>query len=105
MSILVYPLIDTLRVFTIRALKGKSPLIADKNHIHHKLTRLGLNHASAVSILYFFNLSIISLQIFYQIYLGIQDETIIFFLQIGSAFGLISIVFLLRKSTKDKSNK
>ena len=36
MSILVYPLIDTIRVFTIRALKGVSPFLADRNHIHHQ---------------------------------------------------------------------
>ena len=96
MSILVYPLIDTLRVFTIRALKGKSPLIADKNHIHHKLTNLGLNHASAVSLLYLFNILIIALQIFYQIYLGVVDETLIFFLQLGSAFVLVGFIFLFK---------
>jgi len=33
MAILSYPLIDTLRVFTIRILNGKSPFLADKNHI------------------------------------------------------------------------
>ena len=100
MSILVYPLVDTLRVFSIRVFKGKSPLIADKNHIHHKLTNLGMNHVSAVSILYLYNLIIISLQIFYQIYFGIHDETLIFFLQIGSAFGLISFVLLMKPKNK-----
>ena len=35
MSILVYPLIDTLRVFILRIFKGNSPFKADKNHIHH----------------------------------------------------------------------
>jgi hypothetical protein len=44
MSILAYPLIDTLRVFILRASKGRSPFSADKNHIHHKLLSLGLSH-------------------------------------------------------------
>ena len=35
--IVLYPLIDLLRVFLIRISKGSSPFVADKNHIHHKL--------------------------------------------------------------------
>ena len=102
MSILVYPLIDTLRVFAIRTIKGKSPLIADKNHIHHRLTNLGMNHASAVGILYFFSILIIVLQFFYQLYLGVENDTIIFFLQLGSAFVLVGFIFLLKKSKNSK---
>ena len=37
MSILAYPLMDTIRVFAIRALKGTSPFSPDKNHVHHIL--------------------------------------------------------------------
>lgn len=39
-----YPLMDTLRIFVVRALQGRSPFSADKNHIHHRLLHLGLNH-------------------------------------------------------------
>ena len=105
MSILVYPLIDTLRVFTIRALKGKSPLIADKNHIHHKLTNSGMNHASAVCLLYIFSIVIIGLQFFYQIYLGVEDETLIFLLQLGSAFILVGLIFLFRNPEANKKTE
>lgn len=59
MAILVYPLIDTLRVFTMRALKGRSPFSADRNHLHHKLTDLGLNHKKTVIIIYSFNLLVV----------------------------------------------
>lgn len=38
------PLLDTVRVFTVRILKGLSPFHADKRHIHHKLLELGLTH-------------------------------------------------------------
>jgi UDP-GlcNAc:undecaprenyl-phosphate GlcNAc-1-phosphate transferase len=44
MTLLAYPLTDTLRIFTIRAFQGKSPFAADKNHIHHKMLENGLNH-------------------------------------------------------------
>lgn len=46
-GILIYPLIDTLRVFTIRMLQFKSPFVADKNHLHHRLLTLGFSHKKA----------------------------------------------------------
>lgn len=36
-SILSYPIIDIIRVFFLRILKGTSPFVADRNHIHHIL--------------------------------------------------------------------
>jgi len=41
---LIVPLFDTLRVFTTRLLRGRSPLSPDRNHIHHLLVDLGLTH-------------------------------------------------------------
>ena len=45
-SILIVPLLDTLRVFGIRILKGRSPFTPDRNHVHHLLLDRGLNHAA-----------------------------------------------------------
>lgn len=59
MSILSYPLVDTLRVFFIRAVKGGSPFIADRNHLHHALLSNGLDHKSTVLTLYSINLLVI----------------------------------------------
>ncbi|KAA5548764.1 MraY family glycosyltransferase [Adhaeribacter rhizoryzae] len=56
MAILIVPLADTLRVFIVRVFSGKSPFHADRNHIHHLLLNLGLNHKSASCTLYCFNL-------------------------------------------------
>ncbi len=36
-SILGYPIIDIIRVFFLRIFKGRSPFVADRNHIHHRL--------------------------------------------------------------------
>ena len=38
------PLVDSLRVVLIRILRGRSPFVADKNHFHHLLLRLGWSH-------------------------------------------------------------
>jgi UDP-N-acetylmuramyl pentapeptide phosphotransferase/UDP-N-acetylglucosamine-1-phosphate transferase len=45
-SVLLVPLLDTLRVFSIRILRGRSPFTPDRNHIHHLLLDSGLNHAA-----------------------------------------------------------
>jgi UDP-N-acetylmuramyl pentapeptide phosphotransferase/UDP-N-acetylglucosamine-1-phosphate transferase len=36
-SVLIVPLLDTLRVFSIRIAQGRSPFSPDRNHIHHLL--------------------------------------------------------------------
>ncbi|HER07284.1 MAG TPA: undecaprenyl/decaprenyl-phosphate alpha-N-acetylglucosaminyl 1-phosphate transferase [Bacteroides sp.] len=60
-AILIVPMIDTLRVFTVRILAGKSPFAPDRSHIHHKLLLLGFNHLQSTLLILTFNLSIILL--------------------------------------------
>jgi len=55
-GILIFPLFDTLRVFIMRAAKGRSPLSPDRNHIHHLLIDHGLSHMQATGILVLVNL-------------------------------------------------
>lgn len=43
-GILLIPLLDTLRVFTIRILHGRTPFSPDRNHIHHLLLDKGMSH-------------------------------------------------------------
>ncbi|MEX1001475.1 MAG: MraY family glycosyltransferase [Crocinitomicaceae bacterium] len=59
MTILAYPLLDTLRVFTIRTAKGKSPLSADRNHLHHRMLDKNKSHKKTVLIIYLFTIIMI----------------------------------------------
>jgi len=43
-AILIYPLFDMIRVVTLRLIKGKSPFVADRNHIHHLFLDAGFSH-------------------------------------------------------------
>jgi len=61
MAVLVYPLIDTLRIFIYRAVQGVSPFSADRNHLHHRLIDIGCSHKQAVLVIYTFNISMIAL--------------------------------------------
>jgi UDP-GlcNAc:undecaprenyl-phosphate/decaprenyl-phosphate GlcNAc-1-phosphate transferase len=45
-AILMVPLFDTLRVFAIRIVNGRSPFAPDRNHIHHLMLSKGLNHSA-----------------------------------------------------------
>lgn len=43
-AILIVPLFDTLRVFTVRVIHGHHPFTADNRHIHHLMLRAGFSH-------------------------------------------------------------
>ena len=55
-GILILPLYDTLRVFTQRVMKGRSPFSPDKTHIHHLLLDLGMSHMKATAVLLLINM-------------------------------------------------
>jgi UDP-GlcNAc:undecaprenyl-phosphate GlcNAc-1-phosphate transferase len=56
-AILIIPLFDTLRVFSIRIIKNGSPFIADRRHIHHRLLdQCNFSHSRATVVLIFVNL-------------------------------------------------
>lgn len=52
------PIIDTLMVMMQRLFEGRSPLQADRNHIHHRLLALGFDHHEAVIGIYFLQASL-----------------------------------------------
>ena len=64
--ILIYPLLDLLRVFIIRIKNRKSPFSADQNHIHHILHKKGFPPILNVILIQFTSLiiSIFGINIF-----------------------------------------
>ncbi len=79
-AILILPLFDTLRVFTLRALEGKSPFYPDRRHIHHLLIDSGLSHMQATSALIITNVVFIIIAFMFQ--------------EVGNLY-LLSIILLL----------
>lgn len=92
MAVLAYPLIDTLRVFGIRILKGLSPFAADRNHIHHRLIDKGYSHAQTALILYGI---CISLPLISLMFANI-DPTITFFGMFILSWLVVHTVFLFK---------
>lgn len=50
--ILGFPILDTVMVMSERIAGGRSPFVADKNHFHHKLMRIGFFQTEAVFLIY-----------------------------------------------------
>src|SRR5438874_10204606 len=50
--ILGLPILDTLLVMGERLYEGRSPFVADRKHIHHRLLALGFDHYEAVIAIY-----------------------------------------------------
>lgn len=87
MSVLAYPLVDTLRVFCLRAARGISPFSPDRNHLHHRLMMRTRNHAKTSLFVYIFSLSILCIA-WARPYLFPQLE------EEGMFFGLFALSFL-----------
>ena len=51
LSLIIVPVIDTIRVFAIRISQKRSPFSPDMNHIHHNLLKLTGNHVATSSII------------------------------------------------------
>lgn len=82
-SVLIVPIYDTVRVFSMRIIEGKSPFVPDKKHIHHILLKQGFSHGRATLTLVAFNLFLVALVISIQ---GLGN----FLLIIATAFFSIS---------------
>ncbi|WP_240337527.1 glycosyltransferase family 4 protein [Aquimarina sp. AD1] len=107
-SILIVPLFDTARVFTIRVANKKSPFSPDRNHTHHiLLDTFKLSHKQASFIIGGFNLIFVILMIIlsstsYNFYLVLFLITFVvvmayLFYRFDYSFANIKRKILLRK--------
>ncbi|WP_299396340.1 MraY family glycosyltransferase [uncultured Gelidibacter sp.] len=56
LTIVFFPLLDTLRIFFIRAfIHRKSPFSADQNHLHHGFLKLGFTHKQTTGFIVLVN--------------------------------------------------
>ena len=93
-ALLSVPIFDTLRVFSIRILRGKSPFAADRSHVHHLMVDLGLSHPVASFILYGFTILFTSVIYFSRQYFT-NTQLSVAILVIFSLYILVG--FLLEK--------
>ena len=70
--LLIYPLTDTLRVILIRSYKRRSPFVADRIHLHHRLVDKGYEHWEASLLIFFLSISLLSINLFLFQYIGLS---------------------------------
>jgi UDP-GlcNAc:undecaprenyl-phosphate GlcNAc-1-phosphate transferase len=88
--LLALPILDTLSVMVQRISEGRSPFSADKNHIHHKLLKMGFDHHEAVMVIYAIQaaLFLVAYRLRYESDLTILAAVIVFF---GGAITILQI--------------
>ena len=99
-AVLIIPLYDTIRVFIIRMSRGRSPFVADKNHLHHCMLKLGFTHVQSTFLIIFANICFIALALLLQ-NLGIFWILLII-MCVATALSL-TIEHFVKKSFKQKS--
>jgi len=88
--ILGFPILDTLTVMTERLTKGRSPFVADKNHFHHKLMRVGMFHTEAVFTIYVLQTMLVITAIVFRYY----SDWLFILIYIGFASVIVAGFFL-----------
>jgi len=95
-TVLMIPLLDTLRVFGIRIFHRRSPFSPDRNHIHHLLLDRGFSHKAITFFLVAVNL--VSLVL---VYLGRSLScTLLIFSVFAVFFTMIGIIYYLRPTPR-----
>ena len=59
LAVMCIPVFDTLRVMTLRILRGYSPFQSDKTHLHHLFIEMGFSHLGAALSIVLINQTII----------------------------------------------
>lgn len=96
-SLLIIPIVDTLRVFTLRIASGKSPFLADRNHTHHQLLDAGMPVDIASFSLWMANFGIVALAYFFND----LDASVLLILVLGCGFSILPLTkFLFSTYTK-----
>jgi UDP-N-acetylmuramyl pentapeptide phosphotransferase/UDP-N-acetylglucosamine-1-phosphate transferase len=103
-AIVIVPLVDTLRVMTIRISKKVSPFLADNNHIHHRLLELIPNHLKVTLIIVTTNILIIAIALFLnELAFNINLQFLIVLL-CGIFFSYIPSIILRIKTSQSLKN-
>lgn len=97
-AILIGPIFDTVRVFFIRIISGISPFTADRNHVHHRMLRLGFNHLQTTLILAGLNIVTIGIALMFADLGNFVLITIIFTLSMLFNW---AVTFLIRSRDRE----
>jgi UDP-N-acetylmuramyl pentapeptide phosphotransferase/UDP-N-acetylglucosamine-1-phosphate transferase len=95
-AILMVPLFDTIRVFSLRILNRRSPFSPDRNHIHHLLLDKGLTHSAVTYVCVATNMLFIAFA-FYARHWG---PTMVIAIMVAVASLITAILFYSKPRTR-----
>ncbi len=95
-AILIVPLFDTLRVFSLRIFNRRSPFSPDRNHIHHFLLDFGLSQKMITVICVSANMVFIVL----AYVLRAQGSTMVIAALATAAILFVTVIFYSRPKSK-----
>lgn len=89
LAVLAIPIFDTLRVMGARIMRGRSPFLPDKTHLHHLFIEMGFSHAGTTVSIIFLNLLIVLIWFLaYKLGASINWQLyIVVFLGVATTFG------------------
>ncbi|HNP47496.1 MAG TPA: MraY family glycosyltransferase [Bacteroidia bacterium] len=96
LAMLIIPVVDTLRVFTLRILKRRSPFSPDRNHLHHKMLELGLSPGTVTLILYAVNLLFMAAAYLFRT----ENSALVFYILLANALLFTQLPLILLKIKK-----
>jgi UDP-GlcNAc:undecaprenyl-phosphate GlcNAc-1-phosphate transferase len=95
-GVFLFPVLDSLRVYVSRIMKGLSPFKADKSHIHHLFLLLNINHRQTTSLIIFMALLLL---ILFVVLINFMSLTLV--LIFGSlTFFIFTTVLNINKNVK-----
>ncbi len=96
-AILILPIVDTLNVILIRLSLKKSPFEADKNHIHHRVLKLGVTHRRATFYILCYYLFVVAIAYFLR---HLEDNLLLMIIMALGFLGayIPNIILKYRKS-------
>ena len=90
LMLVAIPVLDTAAVMVQRAVEGRSPFSADRNHIHHRFMALGLRHGEAVAVLYGLQAIFILIALSFRY----ESDLLLLALFVGISGGILAFIFL-----------
>ena len=97
LALISFPLLDTIRIFCVRLMQGKSPFMPDRNHLHHHLTYLKFSHFESTLLIVVYTIIITGI----ALALNSWDITNHFFVMLF----LSSFVYLISWISKSRLSK
>jgi UDP-N-acetylmuramyl pentapeptide phosphotransferase/UDP-N-acetylglucosamine-1-phosphate transferase len=95
-AILMVPLFDTIRVFSLRIFNRRSPFSPDRNHIHHLLLDRGLSHSAVTYSCVTANLLFIAFAFFARNW----GSTLVILVMITVASSVTALLYFTKPRTR-----